>query len=105
MNKNTDNSEPAKLPSDNITAMPEDTITPDQADRLAADPDEAAAFEYGEMNLQDAKESGYTDENGNAVSKARKDVEGSPTGAYTDIGAGRSSAVHHRDDKDKDRHH
>jgi hypothetical protein len=30
---------------------------------------------------------------GHAVSMAKKDVKGSPTGAYTDIGAGRSSVV------------
>lgn len=52
-----------------------------------------APTDYGQMNVQDAKESGYTDEEGNAVSKAKEDVKGSPTGAYTDVGAGRSSAV------------
>jgi hypothetical protein len=59
-----------------------------------------------EMNLEDAKESGYTDENGKAVSMAKKDVIGSPTGAYTDIGIGRSSAVvSHSDRKKEDSHH
>lgn len=54
-------------------------------------------IDYGTMNLEDAKTSGYTDEAGNAISKATPDIEGSPTGAFTDIGAGRSSAVrkHH----------
>lgn len=53
----------------------------------------AATLDYGEMNLQDAIESGYTDEAGQAVDKAKKDKKGSPTGAWTDIGAGRSSVV------------
>ena len=48
---------------------------------------------YGEMNERDAKISGYTDENGHAVSMAKHDVKGSPTGSFTDIGAGRSSVV------------
>lgn len=51
------------------------------------------AFEYGEMNEKDAKESGYTDKEGHAKSMAKKDVEGSPTGAYTDVGHGRSGVV------------
>lgn len=57
----------------------------------------AEKIDYGTMNLEDAIESGYTDEEGHAVSLAKKDVEGSPTGAFTDIGAGRSSVVkrHH----------
>jgi hypothetical protein len=55
--------------------------------------------EFGEMNLEDAKESGYTDEEGNAISLAKKDRQGSPTGAFTDIGAGRSSAVRSRDSR------
>lgn len=54
----------------------------------------AATLNYGEMNLEDAIESGYTDEEGHAVSMAKPDKEGSPTGAWTDIGAGRSSVVH-----------
>jgi hypothetical protein len=52
-------------------------------------------MEYGEMNLEDAIESGYTDEEGHAIEIAKPDKEGSPTGAYTDIGAGRSSVVKH----------
>jgi hypothetical protein len=52
-------------------------------------------LDYGKMNLADAKRSGYTDQDGNAVDMAKKDREGSPTGAYTDIGAGRSSVVRH----------
>lgn len=63
-----------------ITAQPHTPPEPDRDNRPA--------------NLEDAKISGYTDEKGHAVSKARKDRVGSPTGAYTDIGAGRSSAVH-----------
>lgn len=85
-----------------VTAIPKDRI---DADAAAADPDQSSPIEYGEMNLEDAQESGYTDSEGHAVSKARKDVPGSPTGAYTDIGAGRSSAVRHVSRKDpKDRH-
>lgn len=76
----------------NFTAIPRDMANANEA---SADADlEATSVDFGEMNLEDAKESGYTDENGNAVSKAKKDVEGSPTGAYTDVGAGRSSVVH-----------
>lgn len=90
----------------NLTAQPKDIP---QVDEGAADTEMGGAIpEPGEMNLKDARESGYTDENGNAVSMAKKDVKGSPTGAYTDIGAGRSSAVHHRDEKessDKDKLH
>lgn len=59
-----------------------------------------------EMNVKDAQESGYTDEKGHAVSMAKKDVKGSPTGGYTDIGAGRSSAVVPKSEqKPEDRHH
>ncbi len=83
-----------RLPQDsfnrNLSAIPHDTI---QVDAAAANPDESAAMEYGEMNAEDAKNSGYTDEKGRAVEKARKNVPGSPTGALTDVGAGRSSAV------------
>ena len=50
-------------------------------------------MDYPEMNEQDAKISGYTDRKGQAVDMAKKNVKGSPTGAYTDIGAGRSSVV------------
>jgi len=55
-------------------------------------------LDYGKMNLKDAKASGYTDKKGHAVSMAVKDPKGHPTGAYTDIGAGRSSAVVSRDE-------
>lgn len=48
----------------------------------------------GEMNEADARASGYIDNQGKAVEMAKPDVNGSPTGAYTDIGAGRSSVVH-----------
>lgn len=76
----------------NLTAQPKDIP---QIDQGAADAEMGPAMDYGEMNLKDAKESGYTDENGNAVDKAKPDVTGSPTGAYTDIGAGRSGTVIH----------
>ena len=54
--------------------------------------------ETDHQKLLDAKVSGYVGKNGKAVSMARQDVEGSPTGAFTDIGAGRSSVVkpHHK---------
>jgi hypothetical protein len=45
-------------------------------------------------NERDARESGYMDAEGKAVELAKPDVEGSPTGALTDIGRGRSSVVH-----------
>lgn len=48
---------------------------------------------YRKANLEDAKISGYTDENGKAIDMAKPDVKGHPTGALTDIGAGRSSVV------------
>lgn len=63
-----------------FTALPED---------FAADVD----LEYGEMNEADARASGYVDQDGNAVSLARKDIKGNPTGAFTDIGEGRSGVV------------
>lgn len=95
------------LPNDtlneNMSARPTNTapFTSDETD-----PDVVTrGMDYGEMNLQDAKESGYTDKNGHAVSKAKKDVTGSPTGAYTDVGAGRSSVVHHHSPEDKKTHH
>ena len=55
--------------------------------------------ESDEQKLSDAKASGYVGKDGKAVSMAKPDVEGSPTGAFTDIGAGRSSVVkphHHK---------
>lgn len=52
-------------------------------------------LDYGDMTLADAKRSGYTDRKGHAVEMTKKDRPGSPTGAYTDIGAGRSSVVKH----------
>jgi hypothetical protein len=75
-----------------FTAIPKDAAS---ADDVAADADlVATSMDFGEMNDKDAKDSGYTDKDGKAVSMAKGDVEGSPTGAYTDIGAGRSSVVH-----------
>lgn len=48
---------------------------------------------YRKANLEDAKISGYTDKDGHAIDMAKPDVKGHPTGALTDIGAGRSSVV------------
>lgn len=77
--------------NEHLTAIPK-KIT--QVDPTAADEDLIATeVDFGEMNAADAKVSGYTDADGHAVSLAKKDKAGSPTGAYTDIGAGRSSAV------------
>lgn len=50
-------------------------------------------MKYRKANLEDAKISGYTDENGNAIEMAKPDVKGHPTGALTDVGAGRSSVA------------
>ena len=65
-------------------------------DAIPNDPDnvEGRQLEYGNMNEKDARASGYTDGNGQAVEKAKPEVKDEPTGAYTDIGAGRSSVVH-----------
>ena len=52
-------------------------------------------MEFGNANESEARESGYVGDDGKAVEMAKPDVKGSPTGAYTDIGAGRSSVVHH----------
>jgi hypothetical protein len=54
---------------------------------------EENAFDYGPASEADARASGYTDKHGQAIERARPDVPGSPTGAYTDIGAGRSSVT------------
>ncbi len=74
----------------NFTAIPKDVAqgANTDADQLAG------GMDYGDMNPEDAAESGYTDASGHAVDMSRPDVEGSPTGAYTDVGAGRSSVVH-----------
>ncbi len=77
----------------NVTAKPKDMA--DVADVIVNEDLSTESLDFGEMNLEDAQISGYTDEEGNAVSKALPDVEGSPTGALTDIGAGRSSVVRH----------
>jgi hypothetical protein len=100
MNKNTETpkiqkNEQPNLPEDsfngNLTAIPKDVPSAN----IQADPDLVATqMDYGTMNADDARESGYMDEEGHAVSTSREDVEGNPTGAYTDIGAGRSSVVH-----------
>ena len=62
---------------------------------VLVDDGDSEMMEYGPMNEEDAIESGYTDESGHAVEMAKPDVKGSPTGAWTDIGAGRSSVVKH----------
>jgi hypothetical protein len=56
-------------------------------------PDEE--IEYGDMSEKDARDSGYIDSDGRAVELTRKDIKGSPTNAFTDIGAGRSGVVKH----------
>jgi hypothetical protein len=76
--------------NDGFTAQP----TPVPGVSQAASEVETA-FDYGDMNEDDAKASGYTDKKGHAKSMAKPDVKGSPTGAFTDIGAGRSSVVKH----------
>jgi hypothetical protein len=77
----------------NFTAKPKPR--PVRAEPLLDNEGPSEEMVYGEANLEDAIESGYTDEDGYAVSMATPDKEGSPTGAYTDIGAGRSSVVKH----------
>lgn len=82
------------LPEDSFngryTALPKDAHS---ADEVSADPDLGASrMDFGAMNPRDAELSGYT-KKGHAVSKARPDNVGSPTGAYTDVGRGHSSAV------------
>jgi hypothetical protein len=77
------------------SAMPTPAGTPNI--NTGADQQDDTVLDFGEMNEEDAIESGYTDKNGKAIGKTRKDKVGSPTGAYTDIGAGRSSVVHHHE--------
>jgi hypothetical protein len=60
-------------------------------------------MEFGKANEKEARESGYVGADGKAVELAKPDVKGSPTGAYTDIGAGRSSVVHQRSDQEEGR--
>ena len=85
-----------------LTAIPKGAASADQA---SADPDLVASdMDFGSTNEQEARESGYIGEDGKAVSKARPNTEGSPTGAYTDVGAGRSSAVVSKNKKDKNHH-
>lgn len=70
------------------------TAIPKDVDSSSADADlKASPMDFGEMNEADARASGYTDADGEAVDLAKPDVPGSPTGALTDIGHGRSSAV------------
>ena len=80
----------------NYTAQPK-SLAHDE--HLATDPNFIEESpEYGEMNLRDAQLSGDTDKEGKAISRAKKDIDGHPTGAYTDIGHGRSSVVSTADD-------
>ncbi len=53
-------------------------------------------IDAGANSLEDAKISGYTDEQGHAISRARRDETESTVGGYTNITSGRSSAVHRR---------
>jgi hypothetical protein len=55
-------------------------------------------MEFGKASEREARECGYVGADGKAVEMAKQDVKGSPTGAYTDIGAGRSSVVHPHSD-------
>lgn len=100
--ENTTDLKNQNLPADsfnaNLTAIPKGAASAADA---SADPDLVAApMDFGPMNEKEARESGYIGKDGRAVSKSRKNVKGSPTGAYTDIGAGRSSAVVHASDED-----
>lgn len=97
MKKTTETSEglnPEQTFNSNYTAKPKNRALTQELVESEGPPEK---IDYGTMNLEDAVESGYTDEEGHAVSMAKPDVEGSPTGAFTDIGAGRSSVVrkHH----------
>jgi hypothetical protein len=55
--------------------------------------EEITPFDTEHANIKTAQESGYTDKKGHAKGMAKTDVLGHPTGAYTDVGAGRSSVV------------
>jgi len=68
-------------------------ITPNEIAIQARNESLPPSLDFGEANEADARDSGYTDSEGHAVSMAEKDVKGDPTGALTDIGAGRSSAI------------
>ena len=92
MIKRTNPKNDAQTFNGNFTAMPKDM--PAESANIADADINATGMDYGEMNAQDAKDSGYTDADGEAVDLARGDVKGSPTGAYTDVGAGRSGVVH-----------
>ncbi|MBX2988359.1 MAG: hypothetical protein KF802_10730 [Bdellovibrionaceae bacterium] len=59
----------------------------------------------GTMNEEDARESGYINDQARPRIPSRAPQQGHPTGAYTDIGAGRSSVVHGRDDSKERRPH
>jgi hypothetical protein len=74
-------------------------MTPDESvnsglNAIPSDSNGPDALDPGPANTKDARESGYTDKNGRAIEKARRDVEGEPTNALTDIGEGRSGVVH-----------
>lgn len=78
--------------NEDLTARPKDTgaSTEDDLGDITAQP-----FDYGRTEEEDAKISGYTDEKGQAVSpsKSKDGKPESPTGSYTDVGEGRSSAI------------
>lgn len=81
------------------TAAPSYTAIPKSLNSAAIETGDADLvenqFEFGEASEEEAREAGYIGEDGKAVDMAKPDKPGSPTGAFTDIGAGRSSVVHH----------
>lgn len=79
--------------NDNLSAKPKTSLSAEEN-----------ATDFSEMNVKDAKDLGYTDEKGEAVSKSKKDEKGSPTGAFTDVGEGRSSVVKQASKTDADDH-
>jgi hypothetical protein len=91
MSKNKSPSLPEDSFNGNLTALPKDVTS----DNVSADSDLVATpMDYGTMNAEDAKESGYTDEKGQAVSMAKGDIPG-----------GRSSPIHPRNKEQNDRLH
>ncbi|MDG0816418.1 hypothetical protein [Bdellovibrio svalbardensis] len=86
-------------PSSKIKPAGEITAQPQRSSTHKHPPDfdpRDEQIDYGETSLHDAKMSGYSDRKGRAVSMTKEDIEGSPTGALTDIGAGRSSVIHEK---------
>jgi hypothetical protein len=72
--------------NDGLTAQPKND----------ASSETETAFDTENASVESARASGYTDAKGRAKDMAKPDKQGSPTGAYTDVGAGRSSAVTHK---------